>query len=131
MLIVYGQAYAASAEVLRLHFAATPFVFVGTVGLFHLTVLRQERLALCCAGAGLGLNIVLDLVLIPRTGTGRCGCGDPRRRSGDRDWSGVDSLDHSRPNSRHRRRDIGCQTLVLRQSVRRRARATSVSVGLA
>ena len=68
ILVVYGQAYAASAGVLRLHFAATPFVFVGTVGLFHLTALRRERSALRWAAAGLLLNVTLDLILIPRAG---------------------------------------------------------------
>ena len=68
ILVVYGEAYAASAAVLRLHFAATPFVFVGTVGLFHLTAMRRERLALRCAAAGLALNVILDLILIPRAG---------------------------------------------------------------
>ena len=54
--IVYGAGYEASAGVLRVHFAATPFVFLGAVALFHLTAIRRERTALLCAAAGLGVN---------------------------------------------------------------------------
>ena len=68
ILFVYGAAYATSADVLRVHFAATPFVFLGTVALFHLTALRRERTALLCAAAGLGFNAALDLLLIPGHG---------------------------------------------------------------
>jgi O-antigen/teichoic acid export membrane protein len=66
--IVYGAGYEASAGVLRVHFAATPFVFLGAVALFHLTAIRRERTALLCAAAGLGINAVLDLRLIPGHG---------------------------------------------------------------
>lgn len=66
--IVYGAAFAPAAEVLRIHFAATPFVFVGAVAMFHLTALRRERAALLCAAVCLALNVGLDLLLIPAAG---------------------------------------------------------------
>ena len=68
VLAVYGAGYAASADVLRVHFAATPFLFVGAVALFHVTAMRRERSALFCAGGGVLINIALDLLLIPGHG---------------------------------------------------------------
>jgi O-antigen/teichoic acid export membrane protein len=68
ILLVYGAAYAPAAEVMRIHFAATPFVFVGAVALFHLTALRRERAALLCAAASIAVNVALDLLLIPLMG---------------------------------------------------------------
>ena len=44
--IIYGAGFAPAAEILRIHFAATPFVFVGAIAMFHLTALRRERMAL-------------------------------------------------------------------------------------
>ena len=66
--IVYGAAFAPAAEVLRIHFAATPFVFAGAVALFHVTALRRERAALLCGAASVGVNVGLDLLLIPVAG---------------------------------------------------------------
>ena len=68
VLIVYGANYASSADVLRIHFAATPSVFIGAVALFHVIALRRERLALVCAVGGLLVNVTLDLLLIPEYG---------------------------------------------------------------
>ena len=66
--IVYGPEFAPAAEVLRIHFASTPFVFVGAVAMFHLTALRRERAAMLCAAVCLVLNVGLDLLLIPGAG---------------------------------------------------------------
>jgi O-antigen/teichoic acid export membrane protein len=66
--IIFGAAYAPAAQVLRIHFAATPFVFVSAVALFHVTALRRERAALACGAASVALNVALDLLLIPSAG---------------------------------------------------------------
>lgn len=66
--IIYGAAYDASSAVLRIHFAATPFVFATAVASFHATALRREKAALAGAAAGLLTKIVLDLIMIPRFG---------------------------------------------------------------
>ena len=81
--IIYGVGFAPAAEVLRIHFAATPFVFVGAIAMFHLTALRRERTALLCAAACVGLNVGLDLLLIPMAGASwRC-LRDAGRRGSD------------------------------------------------
>ena len=92
--IIYGVGFAPAAEVLRIHFAATPFVFVGAIAMFHLTALRRERIALLCAAACVVLNVGLDLLLIPGRRAWRC-LGDAGRRGSDGGVAADADLAHS------------------------------------
>jgi O-antigen/teichoic acid export membrane protein len=65
---VYGEGYRDAANLLRLHFAATPAMFLGVVAILHSTALRAERAAVVYLAGGVVLNLVADLLLIPPLG---------------------------------------------------------------
>lgn len=66
--LLYGESYAASAGVLRLHVLAAPFVFLGVVVGPWFIDRSLSSVVLMRATSGAVLNVVLNLILIPRHG---------------------------------------------------------------
>jgi O-antigen/teichoic acid export membrane protein len=65
---LFGAVYAPSADVLRIHILAAPFVFMGAV--YTKWIIAEEYLwsSFLRHGLGAGLNVVLNLLLIPEFG---------------------------------------------------------------
>ena len=83
ILIVYGGDVRRGGRRLRIHFAATPFVFAGAVALFHLTAMRRARAPRWCAAICHVAQHRARTVAHPVRRCFRCRHGDPGGRAAD------------------------------------------------
>lgn len=68
VLLVYGQAFAPTAQVLMLHIVASLFVFIGYAGEKWQIAEDRQRYTFYGVGMGALVNVMLNLVLVPRFG---------------------------------------------------------------
>jgi len=68
IFLIYGEAYAASANVLAIHIFAGPFVFLGAALSKWLIAENHLMFSMIRHGLGAFANVALNLFLIPRAG---------------------------------------------------------------